>query len=193
MIGQTEPFRNCEECKWETLQPNRYPCCDCDGGKWEPKEKPMTHEADTVTYESAPFLGADWVADYYKRIEDALLCKDSDNNWNKHDTGIETKRENYSVFSKLVSNQFWHGGEKYKLAENKEFTDVICEVFPGESGVDWVLGTCMKYLGRYKNFGREKDLLKVATYMYILWLKGGFHLEEHHDEDTKKDGSSTNE
>lgn len=109
----------------------------------------------------------------------------------KCNTGIEIKREYFSIFADLIRNQFWHGGEKYKLGEDKEFTDAICEAFPGMSGVDWVLGTCMKYLGRYKNFGREKDLLKVATYMYLLWLKGGFHLKEVHDEDTHRDGGRT--
>lgn len=103
-----------------------------------------------------------------------------------YNTGIETKRQNFDKFIELIKNQFWHGGDKYKLSEDKEFTDGICECFPGNSGVDWILGTCMKYLGRYKNFGREKDLLKVATYMYICWLKGGFHLVENHDEDIKK-------
>ena len=102
---------------------------------------------------------------------------------NKCDTNITEKKEHFPKFVDLIKNQFWHGGDKYKLSDTKEFTDGICECFPGESGVDWVLGTCMKYLGRYKNFGREKDLLKIATYMYILWLKGGFHEEEKHDED----------
>ncbi len=46
----------------------------------------------------------------------------------------------------------------------------------------------MKYMFRYKNFHREKDLLKVATYCFILWLKTGGHLAETHDEDTNKDG-----
>jgi len=46
----------------------------------------------------------------------------------------------------------------------------------------------MKYLGRYKNFGREKDLLKISAYMYILWLKGGFQFKEKHDEDIKIKG-----
>jgi hypothetical protein len=103
-----------------------------------------------------------------------------------YSTNIEVKKENYNKFVELVRNQFEHGGSKYKGNEEEEFTDLICRAFPGDSGVDWVLGTCMKYLGRYRNFGREKDLLKVATYMYILWLKGGNHLKEEHDEDTKK-------
>src|SRR3990167_7558356 len=100
-----------------------------------------------------------------------------------YNTNIETKKSEWKKFAQLIENQFIHGGAKYKGNGEKEFTDLICESFPGESGVDWVLGTCMKYLGRYKNFGREKDLLKVATYMYIIWLKGGFHLNQEHDED----------
>jgi len=107
-------------------------------------------------------------------------------NLNNHNTNLEEKKKNFKKFIKLIENQFMHGGNKYKLNNNKEFTDQICEIFPGETGIDWVLGTCMKYLGRYKNFGREKDLLKIATYMYLLWLKGGFHKLKQHDEDTKK-------
>lgn len=107
----------------------------------------------------------------------------------KFSTGLEQKRENFPAFIELIRNQFDHGGAKYASgAKDKEFTDLICEAFPGQSGVDWVLGTCMKYMGRYKNFRREKDLLKVATYMYLLWLKGGFHLTPEHDEDTKIGG-----
>jgi len=105
-----------------------------------------------------------------------------------HNTNIEVKKREWKKFAKLVENQFIHGGDKYKGNGEKEFTDIICEAFhgDGETKVEWILGTCMKYLGRYKNFGREKDLLKVATYMYIAWLKGGFHLIDKHDEDVKK-------
>ena len=100
-----------------------------------------------------------------------------------YNTSLTEKKEHFEKFVELIRNQFWHGGDKYALSSTKEFTDAICECFPGESGTDWVLGTCMKYMGRFKNFRREKDLLKVATYMYIVWLKHGFHLQEVHDED----------
>ena len=112
-------------------------------------------------------------------------------NFNKFNSGIEMKKEHFETFAQLIRDQFWHGGEKYRLNEYKEFTDAICEAFGGESGVDFILSTCMKYLGRYKNFGREKDIIKVATYMYILWLKGGFCFNELHDDDTHSDGSRT--
>lgn len=105
---------------------------------------------------------------------------------NTYSTTVEVKRKHFNKFAQLIKNQFEYGGSKYASNHVKEFTDLICETFPGESGVDWVLGTMMKYLGRYKNQGREKDLLKVAAYCYILWLKGGFHLNKEHDEDIKK-------
>ncbi|MEI6529698.1 MAG: DUF3310 domain-containing protein [Candidatus Falkowbacteria bacterium] len=103
-----------------------------------------------------------------------------------YNTNLKQKQEHFSKFVSLIENQFNHGGEKYKGNGEEEFTDLICRAFPGESGVDWVLGTIMKYAGRYKNFGREKDLLKIATYCYILWLKGGHHLSSEHDEDVSK-------
>ena len=104
-------------------------------------------------------------------------------NLSKYNTTIDVKKKNFKPFAELIENQFKFGGVKYQLNDQKEFTDQICETFPGETGVDWVLGTIMKYLGRYKTFGQEKDLLKSATYLYILWLKAGFHLEVKHNED----------
>ena len=119
-------------------------------------------------------------------VRDAV--EEADTNFDRYNTGLDQKKDNFDTFGKLIANQFLHGGAKYKLKGDKEFTDAICEAFPGTSGIDWILGTCMKYLGRYKNFGREKDLLKIATYMYLLWLKGGFHLNATHDEDIKRSG-----
>jgi hypothetical protein len=99
-------------------------------------------------------------------------------------TNLKVKKENFPTFSKLIENQFMHAGKtKYQLSEDKEMTDLICEFVPGDSGVDWPLGTILKYLGRFKNEGMEKDLLKIATYCYITWLKMGFHLNREHYED----------
>jgi len=106
---------------------------------------------------------------------------------NKKNTSLREKQENFDKFFELIRNQINHGGDKYKADEKKEFADIICETFPGESGVDYILSTMMKYLGRYKNFGREKDLLKITAYAYMLWLKAGFHEKDFHDEDTKID------
>lgn len=100
-------------------------------------------------------------------------------------TTVDVKRENFAKFASLISNQFEHGGDKYRLPgfSDREATDIISSVFGGESEFDWILGTIMKYLFRFKNFGREKDLLKISTYCYILWLKQGNHLKLTNDED----------
>jgi len=109
-----------------------------------------------------------------------------------HNTGIAMKRRHFDKFVRLIGNQFRHGGDKYALDNqpDKEFTDLVCEVAPGKTGFDWIFQTIVKYCGRYINFQREKDLLKIATYCYIAWLKAGCHLEDTHDEDTSRDGEA---
>lgn len=100
-----------------------------------------------------------------------------------YNTDVKTKRENWPVFEKMIRNQFEEGGKKYELTNGKEITDWVCELNPGDTGADWILGTMAKYIGRFRNYHREKDLLKIATYCFILWLKMGFHLTEEHDQD----------
>lgn len=105
-------------------------------------------------------------------------------------TGIEQKRENWSKFETIIKDQFEHGGDKYIFDKNMEATDVICQMSSGKTGFDWVLQTITKYAFRFLIFKRERDLIKIATYAYIAWLKGGFHLQNKHDKDTsinKKD------
>lgn len=77
------------------------------------------------------------------------------------------------TFSDLVKDQLEYGAKKYGLTATKESTDEITETY----GVEWILGTCHKYLRRYQNLKRERDLLKVATYQFIAWLQMGYHLE----------------
>lgn len=103
-------------------------------------------------------------------------------------TTVPIKKDYFKRFSDLIGDQFIHGGDKYKLPgfDDREATDIISSVFGGESEFDWILGTMTKYIFRFKNFQREKDLLKIATYAYLLWLKQGNHLKEVHDEDTDK-------
>lgn len=88
-----------------------------------------------------------------------------------HNTTVETKREYWPKFAGLIAGQFEHGGDKYKLEgfEGMEATDMICKLWekPGPDEIKWLLKTVMKYVFRFKNFNREKDLLKIATYCYI--------------------------
>lgn len=81
-------------------------------------------------------------------------------------------KDRIEIFQDLVIEQFAYGGKKYAQSTEKEATDCLFDSF----GFRWLLGTIAKYTYRYRNLARERDLLKIATYMYILWLKRGFHL-----------------
>ena len=104
-------------------------------------------------------------------------------------TNAKMKKDNWPKFAELIENQFKHGGQKYMMdgRDDKEVSDWACEMSPGKTGSDWILATMAKYIGRYRNFGREKDLLKIATYAFIAWLKSGHHLEDVHDEDVSRE------
>lgn len=99
------------------------------------------------------------------------------------DTNVEMKAKHWDMFAKLVKNQWKYGGVKYAQNDapgHRESTDILCEAF-GIKGLLWTMG---KYLMRFRNQQREKDLLKIACYAYILWLKYGFFKNDVHDEDT---------
>ena len=78
----------------------------------------------------------------------------------------------FNKFIKLVEDQFLYGGKKYALNDERESTDVLFD----KHGKNWLFGTIDKYTYRFRNLARECDLLKIATYVYILWLKRGFHV-----------------
>lgn len=77
-------------------------------------------------------------------------------------------------FSHWVYDQFAYGGVKYASTAAKEGTDILVEDF----GWQWLFGTQAKYVMRFKNTHREKDILKIATYFFIDWLKLGYHLHQ---------------
>ena len=81
--------------------------------------------------------------------------------------------ENLDKFFELIERQFAYGGQKYAQTKEKEATDVLFDDF----GKNWLFGTMAKYVKRYSNLARERDLLKIATYVFILWLKKGFHID----------------
>lgn len=81
-------------------------------------------------------------------------------------------KNDFHVFCELVADQFRYGGKKYAHSGTRESTDVLFD----KHGRNWLFGTIDKYTFRFKNCKREKDLLKIACYMYILWLKRGFYI-----------------
>ena len=97
------------------------------------------------------------------------------------------KEKHLVEFAKLIKEQISYGGKKYESTDAKEATDVISEVF----GLEYILMNIMKYTLRFKNLQREKDLLKIATYSYLMWLAMGYHLQKDHDEDIEKPQSES--
>ena len=74
-------------------------------------------------------------------------------------------------FAYYVEDQFVYGGKKYANTSEKEVTDILTEDY-GLKGLLWCIN---KYAYRYRNQGLEKDPLKIACYMFIMWLKFGLH------------------
>ena len=80
----------------------------------------------------------------------------------------------FDDFINLVSDQFTYGGKKYALDDKRESTDILFDTH----GKNWLFGTLDKYCFRYSNLKRERDILKIATYCYIIWLKRGYFLQD---------------
>lgn len=91
----------------------------------------------------------------------------------------------FDKFSELVKDQFMYGGKKYSLNNQRESTD---ELFDRHT-YRWLIGTMDKYTFRFRNLERERDLLKIACYCYILWLKKGFFVKP---EGLKEESLDTN-
>jgi len=81
--------------------------------------------------------------------------------------------EQQERFMRACESQWLVGGERYALSEDKEWTDLVCEVV----GNQWIGGNIIKYAGEIRNskrFGEkiiEVNFFKIAVYAYIWWLK----------------------
>ena len=84
-------------------------------------------------------------------------------------TSIKQKAENWPRFITACESQWKCGGDRYKLSENKEFTDLVCEAV----GNEWIGGNIIKYVGEIKNTNPkpEVNFFKIAVWAFIYWLK----------------------
>lgn len=83
-------------------------------------------------------------------------------------------KNQFAEFNKHIEGQFRYGGQKYAATGTKEATDILFDDY----GYRWLVGTIDKYTKRFSNLERERDLLKIAAYMYITWLKRGYHISQ---------------
>ena len=56
-------------------------------------------------------------------------------------------------------------------AHKKETTDTIPEAPGDERHIDFVLEDLVKKIIRFRNERTEKDLVKLALWAYLLWMK----------------------
>ena len=76
-------------------------------------------------------------------------------------------------FLEACKSQWEGGGKRYALEEDKEYTDLVCEI----AGNIWIGGNIIKYAGEIYNYKKlnetlpEVDFFKIAVYAFIYWLK----------------------
>ena len=85
-------------------------------------------------------------------------------------TNIEMKREYFPKFVKLVEEQLSQGANKYANSNEREYTDLICDVVGTKQ---FIIGNILKYSGRIINDDPRQatDIVKIATYAFLLWVK----------------------
>ena len=91
-------------------------------------------------------------------------------------TSIELKEKLWPAFIAACESQWRGGGERYALAKDKEFTDLVCEV----AGNEWVGGNIVKYVGEIINTTPrpEVNFYKIAVYAFVWWLKEYENMED---------------
>ena len=79
----------------------------------------------------------------------------------------------FKEFTGLMKELALEGMEKYAGAEasRKENIDIIPDILGEEGFLNFVLGDLIKRIIRFKNQKREKDLVKMALWSYLLWNK----------------------
>jgi len=88
----------------------------------------------------------------------------------EHDRWKLTRFEEYTELMKklaLDGSNKYAAGEPYK----KEAVDVITDVMGEEGYTHFVLADLIKRIIRFKNQKRERDLLKIALWSYLLWMR----------------------
>lgn len=86
---------------------------------------------------------------------------------------LDVIRTRFDEFMKACESQWRTGGKRYALSEDKEFTDLVCEI----AGNKWIGGNILKYSGEIENYKKfegkvpEVNFLKMSVYTFIWWLK----------------------
>ena len=84
-------------------------------------------------------------------------------------TSIKQKKEMWPKFVACCESQWKGGGNRYALAENKEYTDLICEVI----GNKFCGSQILKQTGELVNINPKTEVgfFKIAVWAFIWWIK----------------------
>lgn len=95
-------------------------------------------------------------------------------------TSLKQKEKFLPIFVEMMKEEMLSGGKRYALSENKEFTDLICEIGCKDNekqGTVWVLKQIIKYCGEIINCIMYDldipmaDFPKIGVYSCIAMIK----------------------
>jgi len=94
----------------------------------------------------------------------------------KMDTSVKQKKKLWHKFVKACESQWMGGGERYKLGEDREFTDLICDVISN----NFCAGQIFKQTGELVNINpkTEVSFFKIAVWAFIWWIKESENLTQ---------------
>ncbi len=83
------------------------------------------------------------------------------------------KLSSFEDFVASMKRLAMDGSNKYAGAEpyKKEAIDIIPDVIGEEGYMNFILGDLLKRIIRFKNQKRERDLIKIALWTYLLWMR----------------------
>ena len=86
---------------------------------------------------------------------------------------IPKKLARFEEFTDMMKQLALQGTDKYAGAkvDKKETIDIIPDVLGEEGYISFVLGDLIKRIIRFKNQKRERDLVKIALWTYLLWMR----------------------
>jgi hypothetical protein len=108
-------------------------------------------------------------------MEEMMKAIDGDNHRkiSPKEEEVPWKLARFEDFVGLVRRMALDGSTKYAGAEayRKEAIDIIPDILSEEGYVSFVLGDLIKRIMRFKNQRRERDLVKIALWTYLLWMR----------------------
>jgi hypothetical protein len=88
-----------------------------------------------------------------------------------NESEIPAKLKEFDAFCQGIKDIILQGTDKYAGAQKDkaETIDIIPKVLGAQGYTDFILGDLLKRIFRFKNQRRERDIFKMACWLYLLW------------------------